>query len=262
MQEESTLLAIERQRIIRDLLEREGVVRSAELTAILHVSTVTIRADLRELENAGVCEIIWGGATYRQPPTEPEPLLLTKRSKLHTDEKQRIGGRAAQLVESGQTLFVDAGSTTVAMIRSLPPDLESLRVVTPAMNVATAAMQFPQIELVMSGGVLRNLTYSLIGPQVIRSLEQFNADWAFVASGGITVEQGVTTSNILEAEVKTKMIERARRVALLADHSKFGKALSLTAAPLRDIDVVITGRELADADAEALEAAGVQVIRV
>jgi DeoR/GlpR family transcriptional regulator of sugar metabolism len=72
----------------------------------------------------------------------------------------------------------------------------------------------------------------------------------------------VTTSNILEAEVKTKMIERARRVALLADHSKFGKALSLTAAPLRDIDVVITGRELADADAEALEAAGAQVIRV
>ncbi len=261
-QEEGGLLAVERQKIIRELLEREGVVRNAELKAILQVSTVTIRADLRELENAGICEVIWGGALYRQPIVEAEPLLLTRRSKLNVEEKQRIGVRAAQLVESGQTIIVDAGSTTVELVRHLPPDIESLRVVTLALNVAAAAVQFPQIELVMTGGVLRNVTYSLIGHQAIRSLEQFNADWTFLASGGFTVERGVTTSNVLEAEVKMTMISRGQRVALLADHGKFGNALALTVAPLGEIDVLITGSALRSDHAAQIAAAGVEVIRV
>ena len=262
MQEEGALLAIERQKIIRDTLEREGVVRNAELKQILQVSTVTIRADLRELENAGICEIIWGGAVYKQPVVEAEPLLLTKRSKLNLDEKQRIGARAAQLIESGQTIIVDAGSTTVELVRHLPHDLEYLRIVTQALNIAAAAVQFPQVELVMTGGVLRNLTFSLIGPQVIRSLEMFNADWTFLASGGFTMERGVTTSNILEAELKKTMIERAQRVALVADHTKYGNALSLTIAPLAGIDVLITDNGLSDEQAREIESAGVKVIRV
>lgn len=261
-QEEGALLAVERQKIIRELLEREGVVRNAELKAILQVSTVTIRADLRELENAGICEVIWGGALYKQPVVEAEPLLLTRRSKLNVEEKQRIGARAAQLVESGQTIIVDAGSTTVELVRHLPPDLESLRVVTLALNVAAAAVQFPQVELVMTGGVLRNVTYSLIGHQAIRSLEQFNADWTFLASGGFSLERGVTTSNVLEAEVKKTMFERGQRVALLADHAKFGNALALTVAPLASIDMLITGSGLSSTNAARIEGAGVQVIRV
>ncbi len=262
MQDEGALLAVERQKIIRETLEREGVVRNAELKQILHVSTVTIRADLRELENAGICEIIWGGAVYKQPVVEAEPLLLTKRSKLNIDAKQRIGARAAQLIESGQTIIVDAGSTTVELVRHLPHDLEYLRIVTQALNIAAAAVQFPQVELVMTGGVLRNLTFSLIGPQVMRSLEMFNADWLFLASGGFTLERGITTSNILEAELKKTMIERAQRVALIADHTKFGNALSLTVTPLSGINVLITDSGLSDEDARQIESAGVEVIRV
>ncbi len=262
MQEEGVLLAVERQKIIRDILEREGVVRNAELKQILQVSTVTIRADLRELESAGICEVIWGGAVYRQPIVEAEPLLLTRRSKLNLDAKQRIGARAAQLIENGQTIIVDAGSTTVELVRHLPQDLEYLRIVTQALNIAAAAVQFPQIELVMTGGVLRNLTFSLIGPQAIRSLEMFNADWTFLASGGFTIESGVTTSNILEAELKKTMIARAQRVALIADHTKFGIALSLTIAPLTEIDVLITDNELSDSAARQIESSGVEVIRV
>ena len=117
------------------------------LKQILQVSTVTIRADLRELETAGICEIIWGGAVYKQPVVEAEPLLLTKRSKLNLEAKQRIGARAAQLIESGQTIIVDAGSTTVELVRHLPHDLEYLRIVTQALNIAAAAVQFPQVEL-------------------------------------------------------------------------------------------------------------------
>ncbi len=261
MQDENTLLAVERHQIIREILEREGVVRNAELKQILQVSTVTIRADLRELESAGICEIIWGGAVFKRPVTEAEPLLLTKRSKLNQEEKRRIGARAAQLIEAGQTIFVDAGSTTVELVRHLPPDLDYLRIVTPALNIAAAAVQFPQVELVMTGGVLRNLTYSLIGPQVMRSLEMFNADWAFIATGGYTVDHGVTTSNILEMEVKKTMTERAQRIALLADHTKFGNALSLTVATLDQINVLVTDTGLNEQQAQQITAHGIEVIR-
>lgn len=259
--EEGSPLAVARKRTILSILDREGVVRNAELSELLNVSIVTIRSDLRELEMAGECEIIWGGAVSKKPSAERE-LVLNQRSELHPDEKRRIGERAAQLVEVGQTLIVDAGTTTVELVQHLSHDLEYLRVVTPALNVAVAAAYYPNIELVMTGGVLRNLTRSLIGIQSIKTLESINADWTFLASGGFSVERGVTTGNILEVEVKRTMVQRAKKVALLADSSKFGKVLSLSVVPLEQIDMVISDSGLSDDATRALESIGVQVIRV
>jgi DeoR/GlpR family transcriptional regulator of sugar metabolism len=260
--DESTLLAVERQRIIREILEREGVVRNAELKQLLQVSAVTIRSDLRELESNGICQTIWGGAVYLQPLLGQETTNLAVRSNINHEAKQRIGARAAQLIEVGQTLIVDAGTTTIELVRHLPRDLDYLRIVTPALNIADAATQFPQVELVMTGGILRNLTHSLIGPQVMRSLEMFNADWAFIASGGYSLEHGVTTGNMLEVEVKRTMIQQANRVALLADSSKYGTVMSLNVAPIRAVDFLVTDTGLSDSHAEALTQYGVEVLRV
>jgi DeoR/GlpR family transcriptional regulator of sugar metabolism len=245
------------------VLEREGVVRNAELKEMLKVSSVTIRSDLRELESIGICEVIWGGAVYKRPIPEVEyDGQLAERSKLHPEQKRRIGARAAQLIEEGQTIIVDAGSTAVELIHHLPRSLEYLRIVTPALNAATAASQFPQVELVMTGGVLRHLTHSLIGPQVLRSLEMFNADWVFIASGAYDIEHGVTTSNILEVEVKRTMLLRAQRKVLLADSSKFGKVLSLNVTPLQQLDLIVTDTGLADEHIAALRQLGVEVLVV
>jgi len=254
-------LAIERQRMILDILKREGVVRNAELCELLSVSPVTVRSDLRELEKAGECEIIWGGAVSKAPATETET-RLEQRSKLHGPVKQRIGARAAGLVEVGQTIILDAGTTTIEVVNHLPRDFDYLRVVTPALNVAVATTHFPYIELVMPGGVLRNLTRSLVGSQTLRALEMFNADWAFLASGGFSIERGVTTGNILEVEVKRTMVKQAAQVALIADSSKFGRILSLQVTPLHNVDVLITDTQLSDTDAQSIEALGVRVLRV
>ncbi len=258
---ENTHLAVERQRIILDMLRREGVVRNAELKELLNVSVVTIRSDLRELEKAGECKIIWGGAVSSRPAVEVEA-LLTERSHLHVDEKQRIGERACDFIQTGQTIFLDAGSTTVEVVRHLPQNLEYLRIVTPALNIAVAATQNPDIELVMPGGVLRNLTRSLIGPQTARTLEMFNADWLFLATGGFSVQAGVTTGNLMEVEVKRTMVRRASQLCLLADSSKYGRISSLTVTPLDQIDILITDTGLSDEHAHAIEACGVEVIRV
>ena len=260
--EENPLLAIERQRLIQQMLERDGVVRTAELKRILQVSTVTIRADLRELESAGICQMIWGGAVYIKPIATPDPLSIAERGNLNIEAKRRIGIRAAQLLEVGQTVILDAGTTTVEMVRSLSHDLDYLRIVTPALNIAAAATQFPQVELVVTGGILRNLTHSLIGPQVIQSLNTFNADWAFIASGGYSPEHGVTTGNILEVEVKQTIIRRAAKVVLLADSSKCGTVLSLNVVPMSEIDMLISDTDLSDAYVEAFTQQGVEVIRV
>jgi DeoR/GlpR family transcriptional regulator of sugar metabolism len=222
---------------------------------------VTIRADLKELEKSGECEIIWGGAVSARPSTERES-LLEERSQIHADEKRRIGARAVDFIQTGQTIFVDAGSTTVEMVRHLPKDLEYLRIITPALNVAVAATHYPDIELVMPGGVLRNLTRSLVGPQTARAMDMFNASWLFLATGGFSVDAGVTTGNILEVEVKKSMARRAERCCVLADSSKFGRAMSLVVLPLEQIDLLITDAGLSDEHAQAIEARGVEVIRV
>jgi len=262
IQEDNSLLAFERQRRIQQMLEREGVVRTAELKQILQVSAVTIRADLRELESAGICQMIWGGAVYIKPLVNKDTTTLAERSILNPEAKRRIGMRAAQLLEVGQTVILDAGTTTIELIRSLSHELDYLRVVTPALNVAAAATQFPQVELVVTGGILRNLTHALIGPQVIESLNRFNADWAFIASGGYSPEHGVTTGNILEVEVKQTIIKRAARVVLLADSTKCGTVLSLNVAPMSDIDMLISDTDLSDEYVEAFTQQGVEVIRV
>jgi DeoR family transcriptional regulator, fructose operon transcriptional repressor len=259
--DDGTLLAVERQRIILAILEREGVVRNAELKELLNVSLVTIRSDLRELESQGECEIIWGGAVSKRPSPERE-LVLNQRSQLNPDIKKRIGERAAQLVEIGQTIMVDAGTTTVEMVRHLPRDLDYLRIVTPALNIAAAAAYFPNIELVMTGGVLRNLTHSLVGPQAIRTLELVNADTAFLATGGFSLDRGITTSNYLEVEVKRTMVHQSNRVVVMADSTKFGKVLSLSVTPMHEIDILITDFGVSDSDAQAIERRGVQVIRI
>jgi len=258
--QDAALLAVERQRIIADILKREGAVRTVELCELLHVSAVTIRTDLRDLETAGLCDIIWGGAVSKLPPTEQEA-YLEQRSVLNSERKKRIGQRAAQLISSGQTILVDAGTTTVEIVKCLPPTFDYLRVITPALNVAMAASQFAYAELIMPGGILRPVTRSLIGPQTLQALRMFNADWTFIASGGFDLAHGVTTANTLEAEVKRTMVEQSARVALVADSSKYGHVCSLNVAALNQIDVLITDSDLPDRSAFEIEAAGVQVIR-
>ena len=253
-------LAVERQQIIREILRQEGVVRTAELCQMLNVSVVTIRSDLRDLEKTGLCEVVWGGAVSKVPVGETTN-ELSQRSKLNTESKQRIGAKAAELIEVGQTIILDAGSTTVEIVNHLPNDLEYLRVITPALNVAVATTHYPYIELVMPGGVLRNLTRSLVGPQTLRSLEMFNADWLFLASAGFDIQHGVTTGNMMEVEVKRTMVQQANRVALVADGSKFGHVLSLNVAPLSAIDFLITDHQLNDEDIQAIKSVGVTVIQ-
>lgn len=253
-------LAVERQRMILDILERQGVVRNTDLQRLLNVSLVTVRADLRELQNQGAVEIVHGGAVARRP--EDHEFLLDERTRLNSDKKRRIGARAAQMVHSEQTIIVDAGSTTIELINCLPFDLDELKIVTHGLNIAVAASRLPYVEVVVPGGMVRPLTLAIVGPQVLGFLEMINADCLFLATNGFSPEYGITTANMLEVEVKRMIVQRAERVVLLADSSKFGKRQSLTVVPMDTVDTVITDKDLSDANTHRLEALGIEVIRV
>jgi DeoR family transcriptional regulator of aga operon len=144
------------------------------------VSLVTVRADLRELQNQGALEIVHGGAVSRRP--EDRELLLDERSRQNTETKRRIGARAAQMVRSEQTIIVDAGSTTIELINALPADLGELKIVTHGLNIAVAAAHLPYVEVVVPGGIVRPLTLAIVGPQVLGFLEMINADCVFLAT--------------------------------------------------------------------------------
>lgn len=258
---ESNLLAVERQRIIREILQRDGVVRSTELHELLNVSMVTVRSDLRELEKLGECKLIWGGAVSASPAIQAET-QLTQRSRHNSEEKKRIGARAAELVEPGQTIIVDAGTTTVELIHHLPPSLDYLRVITPALNVASAAAHYPQFELVMPGGVLRNLTRSLIGSEAAQGIEKYNADWTFLSSSSFALNTGITVSNIHEVQVKRAMVRQGQRVVLLADSSKFGRNAAMNVVDLSAIGLIITDTRMSDSAVTLIQNLGVEVWRV
>ncbi len=257
------MLAVERQKIILDILEREGSARNAELKELLNVTVSTVRSDLRELEKTGACALTWGGAVSKRPSrtVTDGDTRFWERSTLNVEAKRAIGARAAQLVEDGQTIIVDSGSTTMELVNHLPSDWDYLRIITPALDIAVIASRYRYIELVMTGGVLRNRTRSLIGMQVLRSLEAFNADWAFLASSGFSITHGATVSNILEVEVKRVMLQHGAKVALMADSSKFGSIFPLSIAPLNAMHILVTDNHLSDADAAAIHALGTEVLR-
>ena len=260
--DEGTLLAIERQHFILNLLHRDGVVRNNSLKEMLGVSHATIRADLRELESDGACEIVWGGAVAKKRLYPTHNVPVAHQVENSQDAKRRIGKRAAQLLEAGQTVLIDAGSTTIEVVHHIPEDIQDLRLVTPGLNIAVAAAQCPHVEVMLTGGLLRHLTRTLIGSQVQAMLNWVNADWAFIATGGFSVEQGITTSNVLEADVKRLLDARASKTVVLADSSKYRKVLSICVAVWNNIDILISDTGLDDEAVDAISAYGVEVIRV
>jgi DeoR family transcriptional regulator of aga operon len=260
-QNPSQLLSSERQALILELLDKTGVVRTTDLREVLKVSPGTIRADLRELETQGVLEIVHGGAVATRSANDSK-LRIDERARQNTDKKRRIGATASQLVINGQTLIVDSGSTTAEFINALTQTIDYLQIVTHGLNIATIASRLANVEVLMPGGIVRSSTQTLVGPQVVSFFEMINAQVVFLATNGFSIEHGVTTANMLEAEIKRKIIQRADKIVLLADSSKYGKRQALRVMPIQELDVLITDRDLDEGIAQELAKLNIEVLRV
>lgn len=253
------LIPAQRRQKIREYLEDQGIAQSATLGELLGVSEATVRRDLEWLEREGVVERTHGGAMLSQRlPTEP---AYARSALAHPEEKRRIGRAAAELVEPGDTIFLNSGTTTTQLVRALRerPALVGLTVVTNNLSAALEAREGGW-EAILVGGSFRPISNSMVGRFAVETLRHIYAAKAFLGVDGISLKFGCTTPISGEAEVARQMIEHTRgAVVIVADHSKWGVVSNFPVASLDEIDVLVTDGGLAPRGRRELEARRVSV---
>ncbi len=250
------MLNEERRRAILDIVSREGRVLVKDLAPRLNTSQVTIRKDLEILHSQGTIYRTHGGALPVQTGALLDPSLREKE-KQHRKEKLRIGAAAAALVKEGESVVLDSGSTTTMIARALR-DFRNLTVITNAVNIA-AELAGTAVQIILTGGVIRENSFSLVGPLAEESLRRLSADIFFLGVDGFDVHFGLTTPNMLEAKVNRVMIEISRRCVVVCDSSKFGRRSLSLIAPTSAVHQTITDSRIPKSDLRDLEEAGIGV---
>ena len=253
------MLNEERRRAILDLLSRQGRVLVPELSRRFETSQVTIRKDLDFLHAHGKVHRTHGGALPSRDGALEDPTLREKE-KLHRQKKLRIADRAASMVKEGQVIILDSGTTTTAIARACR-DIKNLTIITNATNIAAELADSP-VEVILTGGVLRQNSYSLVGPLAEDSLRKLSADLLFLGVDGFDSRYGLTTPNLLEARVNRAMAEAARRTVIVCDSSKFGRRSLSLIMPTSSVHEAITDKNISKRDLKALREANIKVTLV
>jgi len=250
----------ERRQHIAEWVSRSGSVRVAELAEFFKVSEVTIRNDLARLENNQLLVRDHGGATALVANREITSLLaIEARSNLQRSEKLRIAEAAAALVETGDTIFLDAGTTVVEMIPFLARHTQ-LTIVTNAVPVAINAAATTRAEVILLGGTFNRESASNLGAMAERGLSEFLVDRLFLGTQAADLKHGLTDTTLEIANLKRAMIKGAREVVLLADATKWGTSGFIKVAPLDTVHTVISDNSLPSEIRTTLQALGVRLI--
>ena len=261
MTPKARLLTERRRRSVLDLVDKDGQVTVADMVRRFSISAVTVRNDLDALASIGAVVRSHGGAVRRLEATQDYP-LRTKET-LHRDEKIRIGRAAAELVKTGETIILDSGTTTVEVARHLKRmKIQSLTVITNALNIAVELADAPGISLIMIGGLLRPVSCSFVGPQAEAMMNEFHADRFFLAVDGFDLENGPSTPDVLEAQLNNVMIRSAKEVNVVTDSSKLGRRSVSKIGPFHKIRRLITDNRATQEFTEGLRNKGIQVIEV
>lgn len=236
------LLADARRSAILEAVLSNRAASVADLAAQLGVSLMTVRRDIEVLDEAGLVERVHGGAKSPGGATAYEPGFEHKSTQSR-DEKQAIAAEAASMVQEGQSVGLSAGTTTWALAQRLALH-EGLTVVTNSVRIADVFQASASRQTVILTGGERTPSDALVGPIATASVKQLHLDVLFMGVHGADAEAGFTTPNLLEAEMDRALISAARRVVVLADHSKWGLVGISTIAGLDDADDVISDSRL------------------
>lgn len=250
------MLSEERRRAILDLVLTDGRVLVGDLSRRFRTSLITIRKDLEFLHHEGQLERTHGGALPKKTGALKDSPLQEKE-RLHRQEKIRIAAAAAHMVRQGQVIILDSGTTATAIARACR-HFKSLTIITNATNIAAELADTP-VEVILTGGVLRQNSFSLVGPLAEESLRRLSADLLFLGVDGFDVRYGLTTPNLLEARVNRAMAESARRTVVVCDSSKFGKRSLSLILPTSAVHETITDRNISRTDLKALRKANIKV---
>jgi DeoR family transcriptional regulator, aga operon transcriptional repressor len=254
---ESGLLVAERRHRIVELLREHGKVTVEALAARFATSAVTIRTDLAALEAGGALERTHGGALLRRADDD-QPIAV--KQTLHHAEKVRIAKVAAGLIQDGETIILDSGTTTAEIAKQIRKlEVHSINVITNALNIASLLADVPAVRLIMPGGILRPESYSLSGHIAEAALANLQADRLFLGADGLDPEIGVMTPHLPEAQLNAKMIEISRQVIAVADSSKLMRRNISLIARVEQLHMLITDTGANPDVVAELERRGVEV---
>jgi DeoR family transcriptional regulator of aga operon len=253
------LMAEERRTQILQIVRTAGRAKVNELTHLFNTSAVTIRNDLNELHQRGLVVRSHGGAMLSDGILREPPVL--ERLKEHSDEKQRIGARAAALINDGETIILDSGTTTLEIARHLKKK-QGLHVITNGVNIAVELLDARDVQTFIIGGTVRGESASISGRFSEEMFNQFSADKLFLSGAGCDLEFGVSGANLEETMVNRAMLQISREIILVADASKFSKRSMTRIAPFSEIDTVISDTGLAEEIQAKLTALGCNLILV
>ena len=232
-----TLIPAQRRERIQEFIAIHHIVSSAELCDLLEVSEATVRRDLEWLENEGILERTQGGAMLNQ--RVQLELQYVQRIRSHAEEKRQIGIVAASIIEDGDIIFVNSGTTTTEVIRHIPPNA-NITIVT---NNVTACLELNDVsyELLLVGGSYLPTSQSVAGRFAIDNLNRIYANKAIIAVDGLSLKFGCTVPTNAEAEVNQLMIQRNRGpLIVVTDHSKWGIVSNFEVAKIDQIQTLVT----------------------
>jgi DeoR/GlpR family transcriptional regulator of sugar metabolism len=231
------MLAYQRRDKILEMLKEDGSAKVINLAKIFKVSEVTIRQDLEKLESEGFIHREHGGAFLKNVEAGVRSFTLLNQDNL--EKKKIIGRKAAELIESGETIILDSGSTTTEIAKNLI-GRSGLTVITNALNIAMILGAEPGIEVIVTGGEFKPPTLSLTGQKAASFFEDIHVDKLFLATAGISLRSGLTYPSLSDIVVKKAMIESADVTYLVADSTKIGKNSFASLGALSLIDYIIT----------------------
>jgi len=230
----------ERKSKILESLNKYGKVKVCDLSHQYEVSEVTIRRDLQELEEDELIQRVHGGAVLNDN-TKFEPTFSEKIDKFY-DEKESVGKLAASIIVDGDTIVLDAGTTTLSIAKHIIA--KNITVLTNSVDVAYELAKKQDVEVIVTGGKLRWKTRAMVGPVADNTIKSFRVDKAFIGTNGLCIINGLTTPNIIEANTKREMIKIAKQTIVVCDHTKFNAVSFAKIVDLNNIDIIITDKQL------------------
>ncbi|NPD66223.1 DeoR/GlpR transcriptional regulator [Lichenicola cladoniae] len=221
---------------LRALASGDGALRLGDAARALDVSTMTLRRDLTEASSG--LELLGGYVVVRNGSTASN-YTLDAEQDVHIQAKSEAARRAAALVETGDTIFVDCGTTMPHLLAALPAHAE-ITIVCYALNVANAACRLARAQLFLLGGLFHPASVTFLSEEALRSLQHLNINKAFISAGGLHEVRGASCSNFTEVPVKRAVLERAIRSFLVIDSSKLGQVKPAHFASVQSFESVIT----------------------
>ena len=251
------MLAIERRNEILMKLQAERRVVVSELSQLYDVSEETIRRDLEKLVNEGVAIKSYGGAVINENANLEVPFNI--RKNYNVIGKQKIAEQIAAMVKDGESLMLDASSTAVYIAKALK-EKKNLTVITNSIEIIVELMDMPEWKVLSTGGLSREGSFALVGPQTDKMLKSYHVDKAVISCKGFDLESGITDSDELHANNKITMLGAAGKKILAVDKSKFDKTAFTAIGALDDITTVVTDEEPDRRWLQAFEEAGIECV--